>query len=194
MVGDPISSVPPAIARLAKAFTRTGWISIWCQGVLGVIAGVVLLLALFQFAVTGSGGRNPGTGAGIFLTVLGLLTAVGGMFWALRYTRFARRLRSPDGAKRPKPKDTVQLLTWSLWTTLGGMALSLLGSGSIVGALIGKFLFQPQGVAVLGSDSELSRFVQPMDVFIVQANLNILLAHFAGLLCTLWLLRIVSRV
>jgi hypothetical protein len=68
------------------------------------------------------------------------------------------------------------------------MLLTLLGAEATVGALLAKALSQPQGATVFGAPGNVSQFVQPLDIFIIQANTNILLAHFVGLVFTLWVL------
>jgi len=57
-----------------------------------------------------------------------------------------------------------------------------------VGSLLAKALSQPQGAAVFGPPGNVSQYVQPLDIFVIQANTNILLAHFVGLVFTLWIM------
>ncbi|WP_008319129.1 DUF3611 family protein [Leptolyngbya sp. PCC 6406] len=193
MPGDLDYSLSPAVRRIASAFRWVGWVSFWCQGVLGIISSLVLIFAAATRSVRTEGAGNPGTGTGLVLAVVGLVAVFVGAFWAFRYTRLARRLRSRDGAKRPKPRDAVQALKFGLFTGLGGMFVSLLGAEAIVGSLLAKALSQPQGAAVFGAGANVTQFVQPLDIFVVQANTNILLAHFSGIVCTLWLFRTVNR-
>jgi hypothetical protein len=194
MTGELDYSLPPAVRRIAGAFRWGGWISFWFQAVLGIISSLVLLFAVASISIrTGNGSSNPGTGAGLFLAVIGLLAVYFGAFWAFRYTRLARNLRSRDAAKRPKPKDMMQALKIGLLISLGGMLVSLLGAEAIVGFLLAKALSQPQGAAVFGGATNINQFVQPLDIFVVQASTNILLAHFGGITATLWLLRSMNR-
>lgn len=191
MTGELEYSLPPAIRRIAGAFRLMGWVSFWIQVVLGVISSIALLFAVASVTTQSSGNSNPGAGAGLFFSSAGLIAVYLGAFWAFRYTRMSRRLRSQDETRRPKPKDALQLLKLGLYISLIGMFLTLLGAGANVGALLAKAISQPQGAALFGND--VSRFVQPLDIFIVQANTNILLAHFGGLVCTLWVLNSVNR-
>lgn len=194
MTGDLDYSLPPAVRRIASTFRWMGWVSLWFQVVLGIISSLVLLFAVASISIrSGSGGSNPGTSAGLFLAVVGLLGVYFGAFWAFRYTRLARSLRSRDAAKRPKPKDMMQALKLGLLINLGGMLVSLLGAQAIVGFLLAKALSQPQGAAVFGGAASINQFVQPLDIFVVQASTNILLAHFGGIAATLWLFRTMNR-
>jgi hypothetical protein len=187
MTGELEYSLPPAIRRISGAFRRFGWISFWIQVVLGVIASLALIFAIASIS-SRTGANNPGAGAGLFFTAIGQVAVFVSAFWAYRYTRMGRLLRSKDESKRPKPKAAIRMLRLGLYISLGGMLLTLLGAEATVGSLLAKALSQPQGAAVFGAPGGLSQYVQPLDIFVIQANTNILLAHFFGLVFTLWIL------
>jgi len=194
MTGELEYSLPPAIRRISGSFRWLGWISFWVQVVLGVISSLALLFAVASLTGRSGSNNNPGAGAGLFFSACGLVAVYLGAYWAFRYTRMARRLRSRDESRRPKPKDAIRLLKFGLYISMGGMLLTLLGAEATVGSLLAKALSQPQGAAVFGAPNSITQFVQPLDIFVVQANTNILLAHFGGLFCTLWVLNSVDRV
>ncbi|HEY9888780.1 MAG TPA: DUF3611 family protein [Candidatus Obscuribacterales bacterium] len=187
MTGELEYSLPPTIRRISTAFRRFGWISFWIQLVLGVIASLALIFAIAS-VTSRTTGNNPGAGAGLFFTSVGQVAVFVSAFWAYRYTRLGRQLRSQDDAKRPKPKVALRTLRGGLFISLGGMLLTLLGAEATVGSLLAKALSQPQGAAVFGVPNSVSQYVQPLDIFVIQANTNILLAHFCGLVFTLWIL------
>lgn len=187
MTGELEYSLPPAVRRISGSFRRFGWISFWIQIILGVIASLALIFAIASLSARTTS-DNPGAGAGLFLTSLGQIGVFVSAFWAYRYTRLGRQLRSSDESKRPKPKAAVRMLKIGLFISLGGMLLTLLGAEATVGSLLAKALSQPQGAAVFGAPGGISQYVQPLDIFIIQANTNILLAHFVGLVFTLWVL------
>jgi hypothetical protein len=193
MTGELEYSLPPAIRRISGAFRRFGWISFWIQIVLGVIASLALLFAVASLSARSAGASNPGAGAGLFFSGLGLLGVYISAFWAFRYTRVGRLLRSKDETRRPKPKDAIRVLKLGLFISLGGMLLTLIGAEATVGALLAKALSQPQGAAVFGVPSNVSQYVQPLDIFVIQANTNILLAHFVGLVFTLWVMNSLDK-
>lgn len=186
-------SLPPAIRRISGAFRLLGWVSFWVQVVLGVISSLALLFAVGSLTARSGGQSNPGAGAGLLLAACGLIAVYLGAYWAFRYTRVARNLRGRDEARRPKPKDVLGILRFGLYISMGGMLLTLLGAEATVGSLLAKALSQPQGAAVFGLPNNVSQYVQPLDIFVVQANTNILLAHFCSLACTLWILNAVDR-
>lgn len=187
MTGELEYSLPPAIRRISGAFRRFGWISFWVQIILGVIASLALIFAIASLAGR-SGGNNPGAGAGLFFTTVGQIAVFVSAFWAYRYTRMGRQLRGREDGKRPKPKAAVRILRLGLFISMGGMLITLIGAEATVGALLAKALSQPQGAAVFGAPGNVSQYVQPLDIFVIQANTNILLAHFFGLVFTLWIL------
>lgn len=188
-------SLPPAVKRAAGALRWTGWISFWCQLVLGVVSGVVLVFAGSNLQAspnpTGStpAAANPGTGTGLFFAVLGLLALFAGAFWAFRYTRLSRRLKTPNVQTRPSRGDTAQILRTGLLINLAGLGLAVLGAQAIAGSLVLKSF--EQGFAIFSGNP--LRFITPLDLFVVQANANTVMAHFLGLLASLWLIRFVNR-
>jgi uncharacterized membrane protein required for colicin V production len=186
MTGELEYSLPLAIRRISGAFRLFGWISFWAQLAFGIIAAVTLLAAVAMLSGN-SAQNNPGAGAGIFLTVVGLVTVFASVFLAYRYTRLGRLLRSQDDTKRPKPKTAIRTLKTGLMINLGGMLLTLLGVSSIVGVLFLKAISQPQGVA-FGATVNVNQFVRAVDILVIQATTVVLLAHFVGLVVTLWIM------
>lgn len=190
-------SLPPAVQRAAGALRLTGWISFWSQLVLGVVSAVVLAFAgsnlnapvRTPINANSPAGVNPGTGSGLFFAFLGLLALFAGAYWAFRYTRMARQLKTPRSQARPSRGDTVQLLRIGLFINLIGMGLTIFGAQAIAGSLVLKSF--EQGFAIFSGNP--LRFITPLDLFVVQANANTVMAHFIGLLGTLWLIRCVNR-
>ncbi|MEO0534902.1 MAG: DUF3611 family protein [Cyanobacteria bacterium P01_A01_bin.123] len=191
MTGELDYSLPPAIRRISSAFRRVGWISFWTQAVLAIVSSLVLLFAVASLSVRAGGQNNPGTGAGLVFAVAGLVTLYIGAYWAYRYTRLGKQLRTGNPDSRPKPKDAVQALRVGLMISLTGMLLTLLGGQAIIGTLLAKSL-STQGTFLLGAGN-VTQFVQPLDIFIVQANTNTIAAHFVAIVASLWLSRSVNR-
>lgn len=188
---EQYSSLSPAVRRVASAFRIVGTISFWVQIVLAVVSTVILVFSTTVRSIGQSSG-NPGTGTGLLFAVFGVLVLFGGAYWAFRYTQLAQQLRSREGQNRPKRSDVVQALRFGIVINLVGMLLTLLGAQATVGVLVGKLLLQPQGTAVF-DPSRVTQLVQPLDVIVVQANINTILAHFVGITASLWLARSMSR-
>lgn len=179
---------------IANIFRITGWISFWLQLVLGVVSGVVLLLFGFFNAFfnrsPNPNQNNPATGSGIFLAICGLLALGASIYIAFRYTRIARELQSTNPNSRPRKSATIQVLRLGLLINLGGMLVTLIGAQATVGTLVLKAISQPQGAVILERGQQL---ISGLDMLAVQANTNTVLAHFAGIVCSLWLLQQVNR-
>ncbi|MGF1520868.1 MAG: DUF3611 family protein [Leptolyngbyaceae cyanobacterium] len=190
MTGELEYSLSPAIRRISGSLRRFGWLSFWCQFFLGIISSVILLLPVLSQG-SRTAGNNPGAGTGLFFSACGLVALCLGAYWSFRYTRTARQLRGRDESRRPRPKDVIRLLKFGLFVSLGGMLLTLLGAQAVAGSLILKAL--SQGFSLAGPTLDFSGLIKPLDMFVVQASTNILLAHFANLACTLWVLNAVNR-
>ena len=196
-------SLPPAVRRAAGAFRIVGWVSFWAQIVLAVVSAGVLSFASLN--LNASAPRSVGlptnpnlapvatnnsiTGFGFFFAVCGLVVLFIGAYWAFRYTRLSRRLASANSQTRPKRGDAVQALRFGLLINLLGMLLTLLGAQAIVGALVAKSM--SQGFAVFAGS--IPPYISPLQIFLVQANVNTILAHFVGLVSTLWLIQTMNR-
>ncbi|NJO40647.1 MAG: DUF3611 family protein [Cyanobacteria bacterium RU_5_0] len=188
MANKSESALSPA--RIAGALRIIGWLSFWIQIVLGVVSAIILLFAGTNLRApspnpnvpTSPVAANPGTGAGLFFAFLGLLALFGSAYWAFRYTRIARKLKTPD---RPGKADTADALRMGLIISLIGLLLTILGAQATAGALLLKSF--EQGFVVLSGNP--LRFITPLDIFVVQANANTIMAHFIGLGATLLLMR-----
>jgi len=187
-----MSSLPPALQRVALTLRTVGGISFWLQAVLGVISTLVLLFATFsgRAASPANQAGNQGTGFGIFFAICGLITLGVAAYFAFRYTRIARDLLDSNPAGRPSKADTLQIIRLGLIVNLVGMLLTILGAQAIIGSILTKSLSQPQGTL---TTFDPTRFVQPLDLFVVQANTNTIAAHFVGIAASLWLFNRVSR-
>ncbi|NER37066.1 MAG: DUF3611 family protein [Oscillatoria sp. SIO1A7] len=168
-----------------------GWISFWVQLVLAVVAALIFLFAvLYERSGARGPGGNPGTGAGIFFAVGGLIALGASIYWAFRYTRLSQQLAAPK-PMRPKPQDAIQVLRIGIMVNIAGMSLSLLAAEAITGILVGKAL-QPQR-GMFRTDISLDDFIQPLDMFVVLANTHTIVAHFIGLVTALLLIDWINR-
>jgi len=187
MADNQLKPYSPSALQLARIFRFTGWISLGLQVTFGVISGAAILFSV-------SGGRTagevaaPGTGIGIFLAVCGVLVTFISSFLAFRYTRIAKRLEDPNPKLRPSRTNTIKVLKIGLVASLVGMTLTLLGAEITGGQLLLKALTQPTALAVYDP----GKIIRPLDVFVVQANINVIAAHFVGILTSLWLLYRIS--
>ncbi len=184
----PSSSLPPAVRQVSTNLKWSGIIGFWVQLVLGVVSSVILLLAS-----TGSQDQtSKGTGFGLFCAACGLIALALGIYFAFRYSTIAKMLQNPDPALRPKRSDTLQVIRFGLIVNLVGMLFTILGAQSIVGIVLAKSLSVPQG-AIATTGTTASQLVKSLDLLIVQANTNTILAHFTGIASSLWLLNRITK-
>jgi hypothetical protein len=181
MVDRPGSSSPSVnLQQIAKTFRLTGWISFVTQLLLTLPSVAILL-----FSASTNRGGNSG---GLVFTLGGILALFFTIYWAFRYIIIGRRLE--NAARRPKKSETINMLRTGLIASLSGMLLALLGQGAILGGVAQKAFSQGIGTFV---NTDLSRFVQPLDILVVQASFNVVLAQFVGLSAALWLLYRMNR-
>ncbi|MBD2138943.1 DUF3611 family protein [Anabaena sp. FACHB-1237] len=178
------------IRAIAQKFRLIGWISFWTQLVLGVVSSVILLTFSISSQKPNSAGSNPGTAFGVFLAICGLIMLGIGIYIAFRYTRVGLELESSNPNNRPRRSETVQVLRLGLWVNLGGVLATLLGSLAIVGVLTSRAITQTQFFFAPQNNQP---FISGLDMFVVQSNLNTILAHFTGLLASLWLINRITK-
>ncbi len=180
----------PTLQQIARTFRRTGWISFWVQLVLAVISSVILLFAGVLAPRTGTTGPNPATGIGVGVTVLGIVVLLYNMYLAVfRYVPIGRKLEGNPN-NRPKKSETIQVIRMGLFASSIGILLSLLGAQATVGLLAAKAFSQGVGGFV---NTDPSKFIQPLDILVVQASVNVILAQFVAIVASLWLLNRMSR-
>ena len=182
-----ISPIPTNLKLISQSLRLTGWIAFWTQLVLGVISSVILLLYAFSSSTSPirSAEMAQGTGFGIFFAISGLVTLGMGIYWAFRYTRLATHLKDPIATLRPSKGDTIKAVRIGVVVNLIGMLLTLVGAQAIIGSTLARSLSQQPGTFAPGGTMQ---FIQPLDLFVVQANTNTIFAHFAGVVAALWLL------
>lgn len=167
------------LETLRAKIDRVSYFSWWAQLILSTVSGVLLIFA-------NSVSLRAGTAvlAARSLAVGGLAFSLASTLWTWRYRRLAAKLGlEPETSVIVASKGILGIAKWGIVLNLVGMGLSLVGAEAIVGTLAAKALTQSQA-STLGV---LSSAVQPLDMLVVQANTNIVLAHFASLLAGLQL-------
>ncbi|OKH26586.1 hypothetical protein NIES593_00525 [Hydrococcus rivularis NIES-593] len=174
------SNSPSSVRQQAAVNLRTfGWIGFWTQLVLTVASGLVLLFAIADPNLN----INVKSGLGLFSAAGGILILCSSIYWFFRYTRLSRQLEAPESSLHPSRKETVRTLQTGVIINLLGMLLILVGVEVVIGTLLGKTLSVPQGAAIYRS----SQLIEPLDIFVVQANINMIVAQFVGIGIPFWL-------
>ena len=176
--------------KLAKQFSRLGWVGFWIQLAL-IIVPVLLFIYLVFFASPDSAQRR-GIDLGNYLSFGGLMVMVFTTFWFYRYTRLAERI--PDPVKRPSKKAVMRTLWIGLWASCLGILFSLLSLLGSVARLLFSLMTMPQtGIPVAAVGGDPARTVSAIDAAIMSSLLLMLTAEFIVLAFTLWLLFQVTR-
>jgi len=181
--------LPPKVEQAADNLKWCGRIGFWTQLVLGIISAVTVLFASLSLG-DNSRTATQGTEFGILCAILGIIVLVVAMYFAWRYMAISRLLRSPNPDQRPSKPDTLQVIRLGLTVNMVGMLIAIIGAETIAGIVLAKSLALPPNAI---SAQDLSRFVNSLDLLIVQANTNSIAAHFAGIVSSLVLLNRITR-
>lgn len=177
----------------AKALWRLGWITWWVQLILTVISAVILL---FAFAFPGVNVRSSASAVGFILSGAGIVVAFFSLFWTYSYTRLSLWLKGDANRMVERAQQRiVGKLRVGLVLALLGLVISLTGLQAIVGTLLARLL--SAGIATVpyssyqnagaGNFAPGAGLVQPVDVLVVQANANAMMAFVTALVTTVWL-------
>lgn len=175
------SSLPLAVKRASSSLRVGGNFGLWVQLVLGVVSLGTLVVASPN--LVGDKNATPATAVGVFFALAGVIALAISIYFSYRYTRIARRLATADASSRPSRAVILRQLRISLIINLVGLLLTLLGAQAIVGVVLVKSLAQPPSSVV----AKPQQFVSSIDLLVIQGNVNIIAAHFAGILSSLWL-------
>lgn len=169
------------------ALRNIGWLSFWSQLTLNVVAAVILVFS--------TGATTAGAGIALspldFCTLGGVICGIISTFLAWLNIRTGRRigagLIAPQNVQLSRIAGTI-LASSNL--NLLGLGASIIGLQATIGSLVGKTLSSATG-------SYLNPRAPPppvaFDVFSVQACANNIMAHFAALVFSQWLLRILNK-
>ncbi|WP_019504547.1 DUF3611 family protein [Pleurocapsa sp. PCC 7319] len=180
---DSRSTPTSKSARLRKVGTTLKWAGLagfWIQVVLGVVSSVTLALAI----VNENERSSPGVGFSLFCAVCGLICLIMGICISFRYGKMATKFTTP-GVTPPKKSTTIRIVQIAVITSLVGALITLLGAETIAGIVLSKTLSLDPG-KIFNSQTN-TEFVNSLDVFIIQACINIIAGHFIGIVSSLWI-------
>jgi uncharacterized protein YjeT (DUF2065 family) len=184
---------PAALRKTAAMLRKLSWANIWIQGILAVVAGMMVLFAIARNMLSQNptgGSRAAGlTAAGVIL-LLSLVVQLYSMVRSFQCVQTGRRLKSDDPSLRPSKVNTVDFLWRSVLIGMAGLGLALLASQAIGGILLGR---SATSVAAPFSPTLAMQAIEPLDIFLTLANTHVLSAHGLGLAITLWLLNRLDR-
>ena len=183
-VKDRHASKVLGFSRLALRCTTVSW---WIQIVLTVISSVILI---FANTVRQSSSLQSFWSSGFAFSSMGVAISFISSFLTWKNSRMCKRL--------PSASDTTESMValqkafeMSIAISLLGMFVTLLGAEQIVGTLASKVL-SLQGIQPLIGTVGTQNSLQALDIFLVQANTNTLLALFSPVVCY-WGLQVLKR-
>jgi Protein of unknown function (DUF3611) len=192
----PFVQSNPLIRETARLLRRASWFSWWSQVILTVIAAVILLFAQSTstaMMVTPMRSTNGGT---FFLSGVGILISAASIVWTWgNGSRLSRRLLVKPTSTIAAAQMVRRAIRIGVLINLCGLLCHLLAAQQIVGSLAIKVLTRGGGLGGGGGGllmgpaaaSLLDGAVQPLDILIVQANANQLLAQFCSLVSLLYM-------
>jgi hypothetical protein len=166
--------------KAASLLRSLGWSGFWIQLILTIIAGFILAFAILDPMLN----LNLKSGIGL-LSVIGGIAILGfSIYWCFRYVQLGQQLAASDPGLHPSRKEVVRVLQRGASINLLAMLLTLIGIEAVIGALLLKTLSIPQGAAVYRT----GQLIEPIDIFVVQANVSMILAQFVGIGISFWLI------
>jgi hypothetical protein len=181
----------PDPERLARQFSRLGWIGFWTQLVL--IALPILLLLYVLVAGTPGSAQRRGIDLSNYLSYGGLIMTAFTTVWFYRYTRLAKRIADPELC--PPQSSVVKTLWIGLWAGGLGILFSMILLINASGRFLFVLLTTPQtGIpfaAAGGGDP--AKTLSAIDAVSLFSLVLILAAELIVLAFSLWLLFRVTR-
>ena len=191
------NTLTTSIPSISRLIIRTAWISWWFQIILTVIAGVILTFAntVRSVGVTNSGSAltlpsfsSSFWTSGFAFSSIGVFISFINCGWTWNITRLIRRIL---GGKIKGDKLNIvgtirRYCRISVVISLLGQFFTLLGAEQIVGTLASKVLSNnSNGLFPVIQTSGYST-LQALDIFLVQANTNLLVGFYVPLLLFVW--------
>jgi cytochrome b561 len=170
-------------------FMVFGWLAFLIQLLIAIVTVLLLVFATSgnQAAAQGS---VTGNESSIFWAQCGVISLFVTIIFFYSTIRYAKKIKQQQDIELHAHKARVlYLLRFGLFSGFVGITISMLGVTASVELLIGKTISQPPGIAI----TDPSKIVRALDVFVLVSNFAIVIAHFFGLIISLWLLNRVDR-
>ncbi len=145
---------------------------------------------LFLLVVVNKPERNSlGVQFSIFCGLCGLICLIISIYNSFRYGKLAGKFTTPDRVpSKSKSKKIINNVTLS---SLVGVCIAFLGSTIIAGVIFSKILAIQPGITF--PECQNIVFITSTDVFLSQACINIMAAHCAGVVNSLWTLSQIEK-
>ncbi len=172
--------------RLARQFSRLGWLGFWIQ--VAMLAIPLLLLVYVLLLRSPESAQRMGIDLSNYLSYGSLLVMIFTALWFLRYTRVGKRI--PDPERRPTRAAVERTLWVGVWASGLGIAFSMTLLFGAVGRMLLILLANPQtGLMIApGPGGDPVQSISAMDTISLTSLLAILTAELVVLAFSVWLL------
>jgi len=180
----PSESVDPE--RVARPFTKLGWIAVWIQAALSSLPVLLMLYAVLGNSTASGSGR--GVDLREYVAFGGLLVLLFTTAWCYRYTRIAQQMVIPE--QRPPSSSVIRTLWIGVVVSCAGALISVFLLLTAVGRLLFVFMLAPQGgVPVLNTVADnRTTWVSALDMVDLLTMALTITAELIVLVFSLWLL------
>jgi hypothetical protein len=190
--GEEEAEISPLVLAASKKMQRLSWFSWWAQTILTTVSTTILV---FAASVVHSGAKNTQSATAapaFFLSGTALILSAASIIWTWgNGARLSKRLLRPT--LLPSAKQHIQAATLirralqvQISLNVLGLLGTLLAAEEIVGSLAIKVL-TTFGVGAASMYNAPLMGLQPLDILVVQANTNTMLAQAISLTTSLLL-------
>lgn len=185
---SPVTATAGNYRKAARALWRVGWLTWWAQLILTTVAAVIVLFAV---AFPTIDVRTSASAIGFVLVAAAVILALISLVWTYSYTRLSLWLtsdRNSDEIAKSANKRIVSRLRNGLKLALLGLAVATLGLQAIVGTVLARLFSSGLGrqASNSGSGTVPISVLQPVDILVVQASANVVMALLVAVISTTW--------
>mmetsp|Transcript_6696 Transcript_6696/g.30241 ORF Transcript_6696/g.30241 Transcript_6696/m.30241 type:complete len:277 (-) Transcript_6696:59-889(-) len=182
---ESTAGISKKVARTSQACKTLGRWGFWGQLVLSTVSAVILVFSFLFKGIT------KATDAGLYFILFGIVTAYFTTFWSLGIGKLGDKLRKAvDQLDLVPPRtEVVRQLSTGLAVNFVGLGATIVGMQATTGLLFAKSL---SAAAAAPFTPGYTGPVLALDIFLIQAGANVMLAHWIGASVSLWLLRTVN--
>uniref|UniRef100_A0A7S0IA47 Uncharacterized protein n=1 Tax=Micromonas pusilla TaxID=38833 RepID=A0A7S0IA47_MICPS len=182
---DSTEGISKKVARTSQACKTLGRWGFWGQLILSTVSAVILVFSFLFKGIT------KATDAGLYFILFGIVTAYFTTFWSLGIGKLGDKLRKAvDQLDLVPPRtEVVRQLSTGLAVNFVGLGATIVGIQATTGLLFAKSL---SAAAAAPFTPGYTGPVLALDIFLIQAGANVMLAHWIGAAVSLWLLRTVN--
>ncbi len=169
-------------------FLIFSWLGLLFQLLIAIITILLLVFATSgEQPVPGISNGNEGSIFWAKCGIFSLFITVTLFFYNILY---AKKIKHKlDIELHARKNRILHFLRFGLLSGFTGIFISILGIGESIQLLIAKTISQPPGIAI----TDPSKIVRALDIFVLVSNFTIVIAHFVGIIISLWLLSRVAR-